>query len=112
MGRWGLWILLAMGAFVVAHRNLVWVPVAFVVPLVIFYWFSLRLHPRRVCRKCQGTGRHQGAMFWWGDRACTTCGGSSRHRRWGVQVLHGAPGNRTWAENKARQAGRRRAAVR
>jgi DnaJ-class molecular chaperone len=79
---------------------------------VVFYVVSLQLHPRRVCRGCGGTGRHRGAMFWWGDRACTKCGGAPRHRRWGVQMLYGAPGRRTRAEQAAKDAGRRRGALR
>src|SRR5260370_39574872 len=44
------------------------------------------------------------------DRLCTTCGGQSRHRRWGVQLLY--PQNRTWAERTAVEARKRRGAPR
>jgi hypothetical protein len=102
------WIALALGAALAGRGNLLLSGVIFVAGAIVFYVVSLQLHPRRVCRGCGGTGRHRGAMFWWGDRACTTCGGAPRHRRWGTQALYGAPGRRTWAERTARNAARRR----
>lgn len=112
MQKWGLWILLAIGAVVLARGRLALACLIFVVAVLVFYLISLQLHPRRVCRRCNGTGRHWGAMFWWADRACTRCGGPPRHRRLGVQVLHGAAGKQTWAERKAKEAAKRRAATR
>jgi hypothetical protein len=106
------WIVLALGAALLGRGNLSLTGVIFAVGAAVSYVVSLRLHPRRVCRGCGGTGRHRGAMFWWGDRACTRCGGSPRHRRWGVQALYGAPGQRTRAEQAAKDAGRRRGAPR
>jgi len=106
------WIVLALGAALLGRGDLLLSGLIFAAGAAVSYVVSLRLHPRRVCRSCGGTGRHQGAMFWWGDRACTRCGGSPRHRRWGVQALYGAPGRRTRAEQAAKDAGRRRGALR
>jgi hypothetical protein len=110
--RWGLWILLAIGALVVAHGSLVKALVIFIIAVIIFYLISLQLHPRSVCRRCGGTGRHQAAMFWWADRACTRCAGTPRHRRLGVQILHGGPGQRAWGERKRLAASERKDAQR
>lgn len=105
MVRWGA---LALGSGLAGRGNLVLSGLIFAIGTAVFYVVSLQRHPRRVCRGCGGTGRHRGAMFWWGDRACTKCGGSPRHRRWGVQALYGASGRRTWGEQAAKDAGRRR----
>jgi hypothetical protein len=51
-------------------------------------------------------------MFWWADRACTRCAGTPRHRRLGVQILHGGPGQRAWAERKRLAASERKDAQR
>jgi hypothetical protein len=102
------WIVLLLISALLGRGNLVLFALIFGGGAVVFYLVSLQLHPRRVCRGCGGTGRHRGAMFWWGDRACTKCGGTPRHRRWGVQTLYGAPGRRTWAERTAKAAARRR----
>ncbi len=102
------WVALALGSALLGRGDLLLSAVIFAAGTVVFYIVSLQLHPRRVCRGCGGTGRHQGAMFWWGDRACTKCGGPPRHRRWGVQALYGAPGRQTRAERAAKAAGRRR----
>jgi hypothetical protein len=106
------WVALTLGSALLGRGDLLLSVLIFAAGAVIFYVVSLQLHPRRVCRACGGTGRHQGAMFWWGDRACTKCGGPPRHRRWGVQTLYGAPGKRTWAERAAKDAGRRRGVLR
>jgi len=106
------WVALTLGSALLGRGNLLLSGLLFVVGVVVFYVVSLQLHPRRVCRACGGTGRHRGAMFRWGDRACTRCGGGPRHRRWGVQALYGGSGQRTWAERAAKNAGRRRGAVR
>lgn len=108
----GWWVLLAAGAITLAHGHVVTSVIYFVAGLVVSYVASVHLHPRRVCRRCGGTGRHRAAMFWWGDRACTACAGNSRHRRWGAQVLYGAPGEKVWAEEAADEARRRRGAPR
>jgi hypothetical protein len=106
------WVLLAIGALVLARGAWMLAAVYFVPALGVCYLMSLHRHPRRVCRACGGTGRHRAAMFWWGDRACTKCAGSPRHRRWGVQLFHGAQGKQTWAEKAASQARQRPGAPR
>ncbi len=108
----GWWVVLAVVA-VAAARGHVWLAGGyFAGGLAVCYLVSLLRHPRRACRSCGGTGRHKGAMFWWGDRACTACSGGSRHRRWGVQLLLGDPGQRAWAEKAAGEAKSRRGAPR
>ena len=102
------WVALTLGSALLGRGNLLLSALLFAGGTVVFYLVSLQRHPRRVCRACGGTGRHRGAMFWWGDRACTRCGGAPRHRRWGAQALYGATGQRTWAERTAKDAGRRR----
>src|ERR1700757_4109861 len=103
------WIVLALGSIVAApghgKARIILAVVIFTVAVGFFCSVSLTRHPRVVCRACGGTGRHQGAMFFWADRACTTCAGSPRHRRRGVQVFF--PDRRTWAERRAQQARRR-----
>jgi hypothetical protein len=106
------WVALTLGSALLGRGNLLLSVLFFAGGAVVFYVVSLQLHPRRVCRACGGTGRHRGAMFWWGDRACTRCGGAPRHRRWGVQMLYGGPGRRTRAEQAAKDAGRRRGVLR
>jgi hypothetical protein len=108
--RW--FAVLALGAIILGHGSPPLTGLAFAGGLLVSYLISLQRHPRRVCRACNGTGRHRGAMFWWGDRACTTCGGSSRHRRWGVQALRGGSGQRAWGEQAPKDAARRRGAIR
>jgi hypothetical protein len=49
-------------------------------------------------------------MFTWGDRLCTTCGGQSRHRRWGVQAFY--PQSKTYAERVTAEARKRRGRLR
>jgi hypothetical protein len=71
------------------------------------YLVSLQVHPHRNCRSCDGTGRHSGAVWGYANRACGTCGGSPRHRRWGAQYLHASKQVR--AEARAQAAGERRA---
>jgi hypothetical protein len=75
--------------------------------IAVCYVFSLALHSNRRCRTCRGSGRQRAAMFPWADRVCTSCGGASRHRRWGVQLFYS--GNRTYAEKSAAKARIRRA---
>ena len=104
------WALLALGAVVLGHGHLLPSALWFTGGTAVAYFLSLRLHPRRVCRSCGGSGRHRAAMFWWADRACTRCGGGSRHRRWGVQYLF--PGRQTPAERDAKRAAGRRGAIR
>jgi hypothetical protein len=106
------WVVLALAALVVGRGDWVVMGLVFVGGGAVLYWISLHRHPRRRCRACHGTGRHQGAMFWWGNRACTKCAGTPHHRRWGVQLFHGAAGKRTWAEERRFRATTRRGAPR
>ena len=45
------------------------------------YRTSLRLHPYRNCRSCNGSGKHRGALFVRSFRACDACGGTGRQLR-------------------------------
>lgn len=65
-----------------------------VVPLVLWvlisgagYVVSLRLHPRRACWTCGGSGKHTGIVFDYANRACATCEGSGRRPRLGARIL-------------------------
>jgi hypothetical protein len=69
------------------------------------YLFSLDRRPFRACRKCNGTGRHRGAIFLYAQRACPQCGGQGRHRRWGNVQLRGTTPSR--AEQQAKAAAQR-----
>jgi len=84
--------------------------VSYAVIIAVCYAVSLARHPNRRCRTCGGSGRQKGAMFTWGDRVCVSCGGQSRHRRWGVQLFY--PQSRTSAERARAEAGRRRGRLR
>jgi hypothetical protein len=76
------------------------------VVLAVAYVISLFLHPRVRCWDCNATGLHRGGLFRYSDRACTTCGGQSRHRRLGARVI--SPGSPLWAERARGRAGQRR----
>jgi hypothetical protein len=84
--------------------------VIYAVIIVVCYVVSLARHPNRRCRTCRGSGRQRASMFTWGDRICTSCGGQSRHRRWGVQAFY--PQSKTYAENARAEAGKRRGRLR
>ncbi|HKB29483.1 MAG TPA: hypothetical protein VKD26_01465 [Streptosporangiaceae bacterium] len=53
------------------------------------YLFSLHVHPYTQCHSCKGGGRHRGAVFGYGNRACGSCGGNGRQLRLGVRVFLG-----------------------
>lgn len=101
------WLVLAgIALLILTAGNLPLAALGVAVILMIAYWQSLERRPFRPCRKCNGTGRHRGALFTYAHRACPSCGGSSRHRRWGVNQFYG---NRpTRAERAATEAGQRR----
>lgn len=104
------WLVLLIPAFVLS-RGKVELGILFYALFVgIAYLFSLGLHSNRRCRACKGSGRQRGAMFTWGDRPCKTCGGQSRHRRWGVQTFY--PQRKTYSERTAPKARTRRGATR
>jgi len=100
-------VLLLLPALYFGHGNLAVSAALYAGLIVLAYVVSLIRHPHRRCRACGGTGRQRGAMFTWGDRPCTTCGGGPRHRRWGVQVSR--PDTPTWAERAAARARKRKA---
>jgi DnaJ-class molecular chaperone len=104
------WLVLAIPALVFGHGNVVLIIALYGVFVAVAYVISLALHTNRRCRACKGSGRQRGAMFTYGDRACKTCGGQSRHRRWGAQVLY--PQSRTYAERSSSKARGRRGATR
>jgi hypothetical protein len=106
------WILVVVAAVLIGRGHLDLTLAAFGGLALVCYLVSLLLHPNRRCRACKGTGRQRGAMFTWGDRLCSTCGGQSRHRRWGAQAFYGTTGRRTLAEQRSRQARNRRGALR
>lgn len=52
------------------------------------YVISLRLHPYRPCRSCNG-GRRCGAVFRRSFSLCGKCGGTGRAERLGVRLFFG-----------------------
>lgn len=100
------WLALAVPAVWLGHASLAGFIVIYLGLVGVAFAGSLLLHPHRKCRNCKGTGREQGAMFTWGDRPCSRCGGGPRHRRWGVQAFSGD--KPVWAERNAGRARERR----
>ena len=51
------------------------------------YLWSLRRHPYRDCRRCDGSKSHQDTAWpgAWGN--CTACHGTGMRTRWGVRLL-------------------------
>jgi DnaJ-class molecular chaperone len=70
------------------------------VVFVVAWLISLRLHPFRRCPACNGTGRHNGAIFGYSHRRCRRCAGGGRQHRQGV--LWGAAGTRENLPGKGR----------
>jgi hypothetical protein len=106
-----VWFLvLIVPALLIGHGKPVPSLLFYAVFVAVCYAVSLVRHPNRRCRTCRGSGRQRAAMFTWGDRVCTSCGGQSRHRRWGVQLFY--PQSRTSAERARAEAGRRRGRLR
>ncbi len=103
--RW--WLALAVPAVWFGHRSIVAFLAIYGGLIGVAFIGSLFRHPYRRCRSCKGTGRQPGSMFFWSDRACTSCGGSPRHRRWGVQAL--SSDKPVWAERAAAKARERKA---
>jgi DnaJ-class molecular chaperone len=62
--------------------------IVIVVIVILGYLVSLRLHPWRRCRACQGTGRHFGTVWKSSHRMCTSCGGNGRRARLGINTFH------------------------
>ncbi|MFD0687355.1 hypothetical protein [Actinomadura fibrosa] len=69
-GGGGLWLLLLLAGFI-------W---------LIAHLISVRLHPLRTCRACNGTGLHRGHLFTGAVRACRRCGGTRRELRPGARA--------------------------
>jgi hypothetical protein len=79
--------ILAFGAFHVVGL------VVATIGIGVFYFISLRLHPRMRhigFRGCGGTGEVRGAIFTWTFRKCPHCQ-SGRHIRWGAGHFGAAP---------------------
>lgn len=51
------------------------------------YAVSLRLHPWRPCRSCDGSGKTRDPLWRSAFGTCRSCGGRGRHPRLGVRVL-------------------------
>jgi DnaJ-class molecular chaperone len=51
------------------------------------YVVSLRIHPLTKCRLCNGTGRHFGSVYTYGQRRCRKCGGTGRKDRLGKRIF-------------------------
>lgn len=98
--RW--WLLLVVPAIILGYASTAQMVTMYVLLVAAGYAVSLVLHPHRRCRLCKGTGRQAGGMFTWGDRPCTRCGGSPRHRRWGVRLF--SPDKAVWAERASAKA--------
>jgi DnaJ-class molecular chaperone len=55
--------------------------------IVVGYLISIRLHPFTTCRRCNGTNKHQGAIYSYAFRRCRRCKGTGRKVRFGARVL-------------------------
>ncbi len=77
--------------------------------LAIAYLVSLRLHPRVSHRKCNGTGRHHGAIFTWTTRKCGRCDGGRivrfGARYWGPDHIRSEHATGKQAREAARDQG-------
>lgn len=63
------------------------IPLAWLVISFAGYYVSCRVHPRRGCWACKGSGKHVGMIFDYANRACDSCGGSGRQKRLGTRVF-------------------------
>jgi hypothetical protein len=104
------WLILIVPALLIGHGKPVPSLLTYVAIIAVCYVVSLGRHGNRRCRTCRGSGRQRAAMFPWADRICTSCGGASRHRRWGTQLIY--RDRRTPAEDAAAEARRRRGRLR
>lgn len=62
--------------------------------LLVGYRISLYLHPHVLCRRCDGTGKVSGALFFWSRSFCMKCGGTGLSPRLGTRVLDAWAGRR------------------
>jgi DnaJ-class molecular chaperone len=51
------------------------------------YYVSLRIHPWRPCRPCDGSGKSRDALWKSAFGTCRACGGRGRRPRLGVRAL-------------------------
>jgi hypothetical protein len=51
------------------------------------YWYSLWRHPKRICRRCGGSKRHDDSVFGSTFGNCLGCGGSGYRIRWGTRLF-------------------------
>lgn len=58
------------------------------------YAASLRIHPWRPCRSCDGSGKSRDTVWKKTFGTCKACGGRGRHPRLGVRVLQPARARR------------------
>ena len=62
----------------------------FIIIGIIFafgYYLSLRLHPFKKCKLCDGTSKHYGSIYTYAHRRCRKCGGTGRKDRLGVRLF-------------------------
>ncbi len=100
-------IMLAVFVLVVVPTKLPWLGLAAsVVTGAITYRISLAMRPHRRCRKCEGTGRLPDRVFTYAHGQCPACGGQTRHRRWGTQLVY--RNSVSWSERRRNRALNRR----
>lgn len=58
------------------------------------YAVSLRIHPWKPCRSCEGTGKSRDTVWKTAFGTCKSCGGKGRKPRLGVRVLQPARARR------------------
>jgi hypothetical protein len=104
--KWGtrfLWLLALIVVVIALHDA---IALAFLGVVAVGYYISLHLHPDEFCRRCGGSGRHEGWLFLWSRRQCKSCAGQGRSRRLGNIVLH--PNRDVLRERSANRAKERR----
>lgn len=55
--------------------------------IIAAYLISLRLHPRRPCRACEGSGKTRDRIWRKATGTCPACGGKGLKPRLGVRIL-------------------------
>jgi hypothetical protein len=61
--------------------------VGFGAVLLVGYRWSLWKRPHVTCRRCNGTGRVSGTLFFWSRAFCMRCGGTGLYPRLGTLLL-------------------------
>lgn len=65
-----------------------WLGLVLVVSLIsVGYYYSLKLNPWVVCKKCHGTPRLKGLVFKHAQRICPRCGGTGQELRLGRRLF-------------------------